>query len=55
MVGEAASGYEAQALCRDLQPDIMVLDLNMPGPPATETVAYVQKTVRSPRAGPDRV
>jgi DNA-binding NarL/FixJ family response regulator len=43
VVGEAATGEEAQALCRELQPDIMVLDLNMPGPPATETVAYVQE------------
>jgi DNA-binding NarL/FixJ family response regulator len=43
VVGEAATGEEAQALCQELQPDIMVLDLNMPGPPATETVAYVQE------------
>jgi len=43
VVGEAATGEEAQALCRELQPDIMVLDLNMPGPKATETVAYVQE------------
>jgi DNA-binding NarL/FixJ family response regulator len=47
VVGEAATGEEAQALCRELQPDIMVLDLNMPGPPASETVAYVQE--HSPR------
>jgi DNA-binding NarL/FixJ family response regulator len=43
VVGEAATGHEAQALCRELQPDIMVLDLNMPGPPATATVAHVQE------------
>jgi DNA-binding NarL/FixJ family response regulator len=43
VVGEAATGEGAQALCRELQPDIMVLDLNMPGPPATETVAYVHE------------
>src|SRR5215211_6856608 len=42
VAGEAATGEEAQALCKELQPDILVLDLNMPGPPATETVAYVQ-------------
>jgi DNA-binding NarL/FixJ family response regulator len=43
VVGEAATGEQAQDLCRELQPDIMVLDLNMPGPKATETVAYVQE------------
>jgi DNA-binding NarL/FixJ family response regulator len=42
VVGEAATGEEAQSLCKELQPDILVLDLNMPGPPATETVACVQ-------------
>ena len=42
-VGEAANGYEVQRLCRDLQPDVLVLDLNMPGPPPPTLIAYLRK------------
>jgi DNA-binding NarL/FixJ family response regulator len=31
VVGEAASGDEAVALANDLQPDVIVMDVNMPG------------------------
>jgi DNA-binding NarL/FixJ family response regulator len=31
LVGEAASGEEALALARSLQPDLVLLDINMPG------------------------
>jgi DNA-binding NarL/FixJ family response regulator len=41
VVGEASDGDEAQRLCRALQPDILVLDLNMPGSPAVATIASV--------------
>jgi DNA-binding NarL/FixJ family response regulator len=47
VVGEAVNGEEAQRQCRDLQPDVLVLDLNMPGPSPTETMAYVHE--RCPR------
>ena len=43
VVGEASNGEEAQAACRSLDVDVLVLDLNMPGPPAAATVAYVQE------------
>ena len=43
VVGEAADGDEAQRQCRALQPDVLVLDLNMPGSPATATVAFVRE------------
>ncbi len=43
MVGEAADGYEAQRLSRELEPDVLLLDLNMPGPSAFETVAYLHE------------
>jgi DNA-binding NarL/FixJ family response regulator len=42
VIGEAADGAEAQRQCRDLRPAVLVLDLNMPGPPPTATVAFVQ-------------
>lgn len=41
VVGEATTADEAQVLAADLQPDVMLLDLRMPGPPATETVRFL--------------
>lgn len=32
IVGEATTGLEAQQLCQELAPDILLLDLGMPGP-----------------------
>jgi DNA-binding NarL/FixJ family response regulator len=43
LVGEAADGAEAQRLCRELEPDVLLLDLNMPGPSAFETVAFLRE------------
>lgn len=43
VVGEAENGNQAQQLCLDLQPDVLVLDLQMPGPQARDTVAYVKE------------
>ena len=44
VVGEANDGFEVQTLCRELLPDVLLLDLNMPGPKATETIAVVRET-----------
>jgi DNA-binding NarL/FixJ family response regulator len=41
-VGEAANGFEAQRLCRELQPDVLVLDLSMPGPLPLEVMSAVR-------------
>lgn len=43
LVGEASDGTQAQHLCRELQPTVLLLDLHMPGPTATETVVYVRQ------------
>jgi DNA-binding NarL/FixJ family response regulator len=43
VVGEATDGYEAQRLCQSLNPDVLLLDLNMPGPSPAETVAYIRE------------
>ena len=42
LVGEATDGHEAQQMCSALRPDIMLLDLSMPGPSPLETIAYVR-------------
>lgn len=43
LVGEAADGDEAQRLGLQLQPDVLLLDLNMPGQLAADIVARLQK------------
>jgi len=43
VVGEAASGEEAQRVCEAHQPDVLLLDLRMPGSPALETLAYLRQ------------
>ena len=44
LVGEATTGQEVQRLCPELKPDVLLLDLNMPGPSSPfETVAYLRE------------
>lgn len=43
VVGEAEDGLEAVALCADLLPDIVLLDLTMPGPGAVATMAQIRE------------
>lgn len=42
LLGEATDGHEAQQMSLELQPNVLLLDLNMPGPPASETVRYLK-------------
>jgi DNA-binding NarL/FixJ family response regulator len=42
VVGEAANGDETRQICVERKPDVLLLDLHMPGPPPTETVAYLR-------------
>jgi DNA-binding NarL/FixJ family response regulator len=43
VVGEATNGAEVQSMLRELSPDVLLLDLSMPGPSAAATVQFVQK------------
>lgn len=43
LVGEATNGYEARQKAVETQPDILLMDLRMPGPPTTEVIAYVRE------------
>jgi DNA-binding NarL/FixJ family response regulator len=44
VVGEAADGDETMRMCRELAPDVVVLDLRMPGPGVGETIAGIAAT-----------
>lgn len=43
LVGEAADGHEVRRLTLQLEPDVLLLDLSMPGPPASETVVHLRR------------
>ncbi len=43
VVGEAADGDETRQRCLEVNADVLVLDLNMPGPRPTSTVSFVQE------------
>lgn len=43
VVGEATNGAEVQTLCADLHPDLLLLDLSMPGPSPLETISGVRE------------
>ncbi len=49
LVGEVADSYDIQRLCQELEPDLLLLDVRMPGPPAPQTVAYLQAHAPSVR------
>jgi len=42
VVGEACDGNEAQAMSLDLRPDVLLLDLSMPGASAEETIRILK-------------
>lgn len=42
LVGEAADGDEARRRCIELKPDVLLLDVQMPGPPAVQTVSFLR-------------
>jgi DNA-binding NarL/FixJ family response regulator len=44
VAGEALDGDDAQRQCAALHPDVLVLDLNMPGSTAVETLASVRSS-----------
>jgi DNA-binding NarL/FixJ family response regulator len=43
LVGEASNGHETLHMSVQHQPDVLLLDLRMPGPPPTEIVPYVHQ------------
>ena len=49
VVGEAADGAEAVNRTAELKPDVILLDLSMPGPPGTATIERLVRLTPSPR------
>ncbi len=49
VVGEAADGHEAVSRARDLESDVVLLDLTMPGPPGTATIERLVRLEPKPR------
>ena len=45
LFGESDDGNETQQLARVLRPNVLLLDVSMPGPTATETIKVVQRDV----------
>lgn len=43
VVGEAGDGMETVSLCAELQPDVVLLDLTMPGPGSVATMAQLRE------------
>jgi DNA-binding NarL/FixJ family response regulator len=43
LVGEATTGKEVQQLCLELQPDVLLLDLRMPGAHPMDTMAFLRE------------
>lgn len=43
VVGEATNGAEVQLLTQELRPDLLLLDLSMPGPSPLETITCVRQ------------
>jgi two-component system, NarL family, response regulator LiaR len=43
VVGEAANGQEAVDLCRHFQPDVVLMDLNLPGMDGITTMQIIKK------------
>lgn len=43
LVGEATTGTEVQQVCLSLQPDVLVLDLRMPGPHPLQTINFLRE------------
>lgn len=48
VVGEAANGEQALALAADLEPDVVLLDIRMPGLGGIETAHHLNAMARSP-------
>lgn len=49
LVGEAADGREAETLCRELQPDVVLMDLMMPNQSGIETIRNIRSKNSSPQ------
>ncbi len=43
VVGESTNGDQVRETCVHLKPDVLLLDMNMPGPPPADTVSHLKE------------
>jgi len=48
VAGEAGNGHEALTLCQELQPDVILLDIRMPGMDGIETANHLNTLASAP-------
>lgn len=48
VVGEAKDGFEAPSVVRSLKPDLVTMDVDMPGPNGLETISKIMQTTPVP-------
>lgn len=47
VVGEASDGFETQKVCQEKSPDILLLDLSMPGPKLTDLIQGIREVCKT--------
>ncbi len=43
LVGEATTSDEVRQMCTEFKPDVLLLDIRMPGSPAAQTVTFLRE------------
>lgn len=47
VIGEASDGFEAQTVCKEKSPDVLLLDLSMPGPKLSTLISSIKENSKT--------